>query len=260
MRRMAPDVSKTPEPTVLVDARNVLRSQWPNMPEGELLERCRTWAKKRRRRAVVVFDGNAPGGLVGERELDGRCLLVGSGRESADDWIVRAAAELQAAGKLYWLVTSDRALRDEAGGGAERMVGGGSFAGELRRLSLETAGRSRVVSALAAPVSGLLVSFSPYLWADIEPGIGTALYLLWQMLPFAALSLRPARGAVREGLALLGVAAGTILAQAATIESERPALGLALVVVPALLALAVGTDALPRLAGALGVDGRRARS
>ncbi len=258
---MAPDVSKTPEPTVLVDALNVLRSQWPNMPEDELLERCRAWAKKRRCRAVVVFDGNAPEGLVGERELDGRCLLVGSGRESADDWIVRAAAELQAASKRYWLVTSDRGLRDAAGGGAERMVGGGSFAGELRRLSPESAGRRwLVVSALAAPGSGLLVSFSPYLWADIEPGVGTALYLLWQMLPFVALSLRPTRGAVREGLALFGVAAGTILAQVATIESERPALGLALVVVPALLTLAVGTDTLPRLAGALGVDGRRARS
>ncbi len=68
------------------------------MPEGELLERCRTWAKRRRCDAVVVFDGNAPGGLVGERELDGRCLLVGSGGESADDWIVRETAELHAAG------------------------------------------------------------------------------------------------------------------------------------------------------------------
>ncbi len=116
------------------------------------------------------------------------------------------------------------------------------------------------MSALATPSVGLAVSLSPYLWADLEPGIGTAFYLLWQMLPFVALGLRPQRGAVRAGLALLGVGAVTILSQVATIESQRPALGLALVVVPALLALAVGTDALPRLAGALGVRPRRARS
>jgi len=28
---------------VLVDARNVLRSQWPNMREEELLERCESY-------------------------------------------------------------------------------------------------------------------------------------------------------------------------------------------------------------------------
>jgi hypothetical protein len=79
---------------------------------------------------VVVFDGTAPGGLVGERELEDRCLLVGAGRgESADDWLIRRAAEF----KPYWLVTSDRELREVAGREAERTVGGGSFAGELRR-------------------------------------------------------------------------------------------------------------------------------
>jgi len=115
-----------------VDARNVLRSEWPNMPDRELLERCRTWANEHGRRAVVVFDHKAPGGLVGERELDERCVLVGTGSESADEWIARAAAEHAAEGRRYWLVTSDRTLREVAGRRAERTIGGGSFLRELR--------------------------------------------------------------------------------------------------------------------------------
>jgi hypothetical protein len=77
---------------------------------------------------VIVFDGEAPGGVVGERELDERSVLVGTGsRESADDWLIREAPRYE----RYWLVTSDRALRDAAGTGAERLVGGGSFAQDL---------------------------------------------------------------------------------------------------------------------------------
>lgn len=115
---------------MLVDARNVLRSEWPNIPEDEIVERCCRWGAEHGKRLVVVFDGTAPGGLAGERELDDGCMLVGTGKgESADDWLIRRAAEF----KPYWLVTSDRELRDVAGRGAERTIGGGSFAKELRR-------------------------------------------------------------------------------------------------------------------------------
>lgn len=120
-----------PALTVLVDARNVLRSQWPNIPEQELVDLCRSWAEARDVRAVVAFDGQAPGGLVGEEELAPHCVLVGTGAESADDWLVRAAAELRAADRPFWLVTSDRDLRARGGIGAEKVVGGGSFADEL---------------------------------------------------------------------------------------------------------------------------------
>jgi hypothetical protein len=47
---------------------------------------------------------------------------------------VRAAAELRAGHEPFWLVTSDRALRELAGDGAEKVVGGGRFARELRRV------------------------------------------------------------------------------------------------------------------------------
>jgi predicted RNA-binding protein with PIN domain len=120
-----------PALTVLVDARNVLRSQWPNIPEQELVDLCRSWAEARGVRAVVAFDRKAPGSLVGEEELAPHCVLVGTGAESADDWLARAAAELRAADQPFWLVTSDRELRARAGERAENVVGGGSFADEL---------------------------------------------------------------------------------------------------------------------------------
>jgi hypothetical protein len=50
------------------------------------------------------------------------------GDEIADDRIAREAAELDGP---YWLVTSDRGLRERAGERAERLIGGGSFAREL---------------------------------------------------------------------------------------------------------------------------------
>jgi rRNA-processing protein FCF1 len=53
---------------------------------------------------------------------------VFEGVETADDRIVREAQREE----RYWLVTSDRGLRDRAGPRAERVIGGGSF---LRSLS-----------------------------------------------------------------------------------------------------------------------------
>jgi uncharacterized protein YaiI (UPF0178 family) len=109
--------------TVLVDARNVLRSQWPNVPEEELVERIRAWAERHGHKVVIVFDGKAPGGIVGTERLDKRTTLVGSGGESADDWLIREAPASPGA----WLVTSDRVLRAAAGERAERLIGGGAF-------------------------------------------------------------------------------------------------------------------------------------
>ena len=68
---------------------------------------------------MIVFDGAAPEGAIG------------TGGESADDWLTREAARLEDADEAFWLVTSDRELRDRAGGRAERVIGGGGFAREL---------------------------------------------------------------------------------------------------------------------------------
>jgi hypothetical protein len=43
--------------------------------------------------------------------------------------IAQAAADVEGP---YWLVTSDRGLRERAGERAERVIGGGSFVRELR--------------------------------------------------------------------------------------------------------------------------------
>ena len=109
-------------PTVLVDARNVLRSRWPNLAVDQVVRGTETWADGEGVDAVVVFDGRAP-------EVETPLRVVGTGPESADDWITAEAARLAAAGEPYWLVTSDRELRERAGGAAERVVGGGAFAG-----------------------------------------------------------------------------------------------------------------------------------
>jgi hypothetical protein len=101
---------------VLVDARNVQRSRWPNVPDAELVERVQEWAGREDVEPLIVFDGNAPQGAIGTKG------------ESADDWIAREAGSLP---EPYWLVTSDRELRERAGARAERVIGGGVFLREL---------------------------------------------------------------------------------------------------------------------------------
>ena len=102
---------------LLVDAENVRRSQWPNIGEAELVELVREWAAENGHEALIVFDVRAP--------VDAPDVVAAP---NADDWIAERAAELDG----YWLVTSDRELRERAGERAERVVGGGSFANELR--------------------------------------------------------------------------------------------------------------------------------
>ena len=83
------------------------RSLWPNIPRDELSDLVEAWAEREGVDARVVFEG----------------------QEIADDRIAREAAELDGP---YWLVTSDRGLRDRAADKAERVIGCGSFARELR--------------------------------------------------------------------------------------------------------------------------------
>jgi predicted RNA-binding protein with PIN domain len=113
---------------VLIDALNVARSRWPNVPALKLIERCRSWAREQGCGALVVFDGSAPRSAP---EADPAFEIVGAGPESADDWIARRAAELAAAERPYWLVTSDRELRRRAGAAAQRQIGGGGFLEQL---------------------------------------------------------------------------------------------------------------------------------
>jgi hypothetical protein len=93
--------------TVLVDAENVRRSVWPNIPRGELEQFCAAWGERNGHEVIVVWEG----------------------KDSADDQIAREIHELP---PPVWVVTSDRELRDRIAGAADRIVGGGSFARELR--------------------------------------------------------------------------------------------------------------------------------
>lgn len=93
--------------TVLVDAENVRRSLWPNIPRDELEELCARWAERHGHDVVVVWEGP----------------------DSADDRIAGQVRELE---PPVWVVTSDRELRERVDGHAERVIGGGSFAREIR--------------------------------------------------------------------------------------------------------------------------------
>jgi predicted RNA-binding protein with PIN domain len=95
--------------TVLVDAENVRRSLWPNIPKEELVELSARWAEEEGHELEVVWEGT----------------------ESADDRIAREVRELEAP---IWVVTSDRELRRRVEPYVERVVGGGTFARELRSL------------------------------------------------------------------------------------------------------------------------------
>jgi hypothetical protein len=92
---------------VLVDAENVRRSLWPNIARDELAELVDRWADREGVDARVIWEG----------------------AETADDRIAREAADLDGP---YWLVTSDRGLRERAAAKADRVIGGGSFARDLR--------------------------------------------------------------------------------------------------------------------------------
>src|SRR3954454_15086277 len=93
--------------TVLVDAENVRRLLWPNIGRAELVQLVDAWAEREGYRPLVFFEAE----------------------ETADDRIARWAADPQGP---YWLVTSDRGLRERAAAGAERVIGGGAFARMLR--------------------------------------------------------------------------------------------------------------------------------
>jgi hypothetical protein len=94
--------------TVLVDAENVRRSLWPNIPKDELVELCAAWAESEGQEVEVVWEGD----------------------ESADDRIARKVTELE---PPVWVVTSDRELRERVEPYAGRIIGGGSFARLIRR-------------------------------------------------------------------------------------------------------------------------------
>jgi hypothetical protein len=98
---------------VVVDAENARRSQWPNVSREELVRRARAWAETEGHELLVVFDGPPP-----EEAPD----LLGS--HDADDAIVELALGLA---PPWWLVTSDRGLRERVGDRPARIIGGGSF-------------------------------------------------------------------------------------------------------------------------------------
>ena len=108
--------------TVLVDARNVIRSRWPNLDEERFVELTRAWAEREDVHALIVFDGRAPAAEPNEH-----ADVVGSGKRSADDVIAEQAGLLAGEGRRLWLISSDRGLRARVAPDVERTIGGGKF-------------------------------------------------------------------------------------------------------------------------------------
>lgn len=117
---------------VLLDALNVSRSTWPNISAEQLVSLCEAWAEENGHAMIAVFDGNAP--RDDARSVESPVQLIGTGAETADEWIEREAGRLAHEGIAYWLVTSDRELRGLAGRASQRTIGGGTFARELSAL------------------------------------------------------------------------------------------------------------------------------
>lgn len=112
---------KKSKPLLVVDAWNVIRSRWPNFEPNQFVELVERWAAENGVEPLVVFDGEAPEAAT----------TVGTGGESADDWIARHAPRWNTLGRRLWFVTSDRELRGRISRYAERLIGGGSFGKEL---------------------------------------------------------------------------------------------------------------------------------
>lgn len=100
-------------PLVVVDAENVRRSLWPNLSHESLVERARVWAEREGHELLIVFDGPPPEDAPDQ-----------VGAPDADDRIVELAPGLE---RRWWLVTSDRELRERVGDAPELLVGGGTF-------------------------------------------------------------------------------------------------------------------------------------
>jgi hypothetical protein len=98
---------------VVVDAENVRRSLWPNLSRDELVGRARDWAAREGHELLIVFDGRPP-----------RTHPISSARPTPT---TRSSSSRSTSARVWWLVSSDRALREHVGDAPNRIVGGGSF-------------------------------------------------------------------------------------------------------------------------------------
>ena len=111
---------------LFVDARNVLRSRWPNLAEDEFVGLAEAWGERHGAELCSSSTGTRP---QARSALTARERTTGPGGESADDWLIRDAPSVS--GRLA------RHLRPRAArrGGKERC------ANRRRRLLSARSGR-----------------------------------------------------------------------------------------------------------------------
>lgn len=96
------------------------------------------WAARADVDVLVTFDGAGPFG-AGELRCSPSAVVVGTGSRDADSVLEDHASATCRSGGRWWLVTSDRALREVAGAGADRVLGARAW---LREIGLDGEGPS----------------------------------------------------------------------------------------------------------------------
>lgn len=132
---------------VLVDGSNVARCESWRRQVGEgasdhdlrlrLVDAICSWAAGEGYEVQVAFDGAGPW-RPGSVQASDLVEVIGTGAREGDDVVERLAADYRRADRTHWVVSSDQALRQVAGAGAERVVGADEF-----------------VTAVAAPPTGV---------------------------------------------------------------------------------------------------------
>ncbi len=139
---------------LLVDGNNLLhaaRDHDPEHPPGRarLCALIADWARRRQTRAIVVFDGVAPGAGL-EAQLAARGLDVRFSEAQTADAVLSDLIRGASAGKRMLVVSSDRELVRTARRHKARSVGSAEFVARLNQPPAEAPDPDRNRADLAA--------------------------------------------------------------------------------------------------------------
>jgi predicted RNA-binding protein with PIN domain len=136
---MTPAAAASQRVVVLVDGSNVARTrEWGAIADTRedhdlrrrLVDAICSWAGSQDHDVVVAFDGAGPW-APGVVRASPRVEVEGTGAASGDAVLERRAQQLRLGHRAHWIVTSDNALRQVAGAGADRQLDSAAFVGLL---------------------------------------------------------------------------------------------------------------------------------
>lgn len=130
--------------SVLIDGNNLLFAAWDAEPErpvgrGALCRRLGDWARRKKRRVCVVFDGPEPGKELSAQIGDPDVAVIFSGPGVSADSVIMERILADSAPRRLLVVSSDRAIAAAARRRSARTEKSADF---LRRLARDTAPRA----------------------------------------------------------------------------------------------------------------------